>query len=653
MLDHREFKPYAVLATLTIAASLSIGGCVDGSAPVDDGADYRPVPSFLAPPPRVAGLRVIDRSVLFAEVTLRYAGSEETVVAQPARDGARWTVDLRVPGGTPYSLEVTWYDTLDGRRLDLVRAEHAFDPTFDSGPITLDFSDYDFDGYDEDLDGETNLAEREAGTSPIGATSIGCPVIPEAQSNVTGEAELFYTDTLDLVDDFESGLPAYSLNRFRLSGQDDGISATDQGARLRVTSDDFDGSGIEIGTVEDTSDSVTARIRFSNESTEIDSASDNDVRVELQGVFFSTRDPDEPLATDDDPRTGEADIRFALRNYLPGGFSRILLCASVRNADGSRSDFVPGTEDGDGDGCAGAAPPFDSFENDREYVIGIGVDRDAKLVRFRIDDQTLEYPFDADVFPAIEPRHELRVGARGPGNLALVDLFEFATEDAGPLAIGDVGAFDTYLLDDNRSIANDPSKERSVDDGRLRLVSIGRQANESVFNGLTINGNTDYLEADLTLSSESELLGEGSSATVRLSGVQYNDITNGGFNGNEGDNRATLELTTGRGRVVGQACLIRFQAADSNACRVFQNPVAFCRPFSSELAFDTAYKASLDFDRDNKLLTYTLDGEQITHLVTTNAYLPASNAKLVDTRMIGAGQAVGFVDNLRTTPSAP
>ena len=653
MLDYHAPRLCPMRVALIVLASLCLAACIAESGPVTDSDNESTTLSFLTPPSRVAGLRVVDRSVLFAEVTLRYVDTEQTVVAQPAPDGSNWTVDLRVPGGAPYTLQIIWYDTLDGQRLDLVSAERSFEPTFDSGPVTIDFFDFDFDGYDEDLDGETNLAEREAGTSPIGATSIGCPVVPEAQSNVSGEPELSYTETLDLVDDFENGLPTYGLNRYRLN-EDSGIVATDRGARLRVTSSNFEGSGIEIRTVEDNSDSVTARIRFSSESTEHSSASNEDVRLELQGVFFSTRNPEEALPQDADERTGDAVIRFALRNYLPGGFSRILLCASVRNADGSRSDFVPGTEDGDGDGCAGAPAPFDTFENDREYLIGIGVDREARLVRFRIDDQTLDYPFDANVFPATEPRHEFRVATNGPGSFALVDLFEFATEDEGPLALDGVGAFDTYRLGRDPAFANNPDMERSVEGGRLRLVSIGMQPEDRVFTNLPLDGNTDYLEADLVLSSESELLSERSSASVRLSARLYNDVANGGFDGNEGDTRATIELVTDNsGRVLGRACLLRVLNGDPNACGVFQNPGAFCRPLSSSFALDTLYRASIDFDRANKLLTFMLGGEQRIYPVTTNAFLAANNINVLETHMSGTGRAVGFVDNLRTTPRTP
>ena len=153
------------LCLLQIAfVALVLSACNSESQTSENSASVFKLPTVLAD---LTESRMIDRDALFAEIILRYENVEETAIAARMPDSDNWQADFRLPGGVDYSLELTWFDTVDGGRLDLVNFRRSFRALFESGPITFDFSDYDFDGYDADNDGFVNLAEREAGTSPL------------------------------------------------------------------------------------------------------------------------------------------------------------------------------------------------------------------------------------------------------------------------------------------------------------------------------------------------------------------------------------------------------------------------------------------------------------------------------------------------------
>jgi len=254
---------------------------------------------------------------------------------------------------------------------------------------------------------------------------------------------------------------------------------------MNVSGDDSTESGVNIVTVSDTSDSVAARVRFSSNSTLVDSNSRNDDgRITIRGVFFGLEEEVVTRTEGDDARTGDATVSLSLRNYLPGGNSRVLLCARVRTNNGSERGFVDATEDGDGDGCAGGQQFGLDFENDTEYLIGVGVDRINKTVIFRINDQTREFAFAGNLVNPVEPRHSLQISARGDGVSAEVELSELSTENAGSL---DLSGFDSalrYQLSDSMRLADDPDRDRRVLDGRLRLTGTSADDGDTLFTNL-------------------------------------------------------------------------------------------------------------------------------------------------------------------------
>lgn len=102
---------------------------------------------------------------------------------------------------------------------------------------------------------------------------------------------------------------------------------------------------------------------------------------------------------------------------------------------------------------------------------------------------------------------------------------------------------------------------------------------------LFIAGNTDYVAADLMLSSDTLVTGEGGFGGVRVTGAQYNDLANGGVNQNEGDHWASISIgVNSMGELGADACLFRSQTANyESTCLVNETPESNCPRFRSPL----------------------------------------------------------------------
>lgn len=634
--------------------------CGQFSGSDSDAADDQVQLSGLTPPTAIDNLiqsRMVNRDVLFAEVTLRYEDTEEQIIASRQGTSDAWPVEFRLPGGRDFSLEVIWYDTADGERLNLVSFNRNFDAVFDSGQINFNFSDYDFDGYDFDDDDITNLAEREAGTSPIVA-NVGCPIVPQAQTNVNNEPSLNYENQVRFTDNFDLGLPSYSINTQRLGSANDGLVLEGVGAaRLTVTGAAGETEWSRVGivpTLGNDPDSILVRMQVLPDSTEVDSSDDStDSRFTIDGVFFGSVEAGGVNDPQADERTGDINLRISAKNYQEGGGSEFRYCAQVRNADGSRSSFVDFAEDGDSDGCVSRVPSLPSeLEPGREYLLGIGIDRQAQTIFFQIDGERVEVPSTLPMFRARSPYLEAQVSAFGEGIRSSVSVSEVSIN----------GVVDNQLLDLDPLIAGryrninrhlgDPIRNVSGENARLRLEGTSADQN-AVRTDLFIEGDTDYVAGDLMLSSETQVLSSDGFASVRITGSQYNDLANGGVNGNEeGNNWASLGIgVDGNGELIASACLIRSQTANfETTCSVTETPDAFCPRFSLPVQYDTEYRASITLDRENRRLVYQLNDEQIVHEITTNMFLPAMGRKAANTRIDSEGRVLGFVDNLSTIP---
>lgn len=344
--------------------------------------------------------RAVDRNVLFAEVTLRYNNSEIVTIANRQGASETWSADLRIPRNTPYELEITWYDTADVTRLNLVTLNRNFEGVDENGSQSFDFSEYDFDGYDDDQDGITNLAEREAGTLPLAADVV----------------------------------PTYVVIEERLIGENDGLEYIEPGVvDLRVTGDDDSGSyrAMLIDPADVTSDFIGVKVAFLE-----DSVSNGTSEINLVGIFFNT-------LAERGPESNEGDVITVLQPQLnQDGSSRVLFCAQVRDGNGGRVPLASGNlQNGNGPGgCSESQFSGDmlSFEKNQELDLEIGVLRETNQIYFQFNGDRRVFDVSTAQFQANQQRPHLNVHAAGLGSFAHVRVTEIRTEAATDATLTDL-----------------------------------------------------------------------------------------------------------------------------------------------------------------------------------------------------------------------
>ena len=148
-------------SVLALAGALALLGCETG------GGDATLFPDgalrFSAPP--MLGVRAVNPNNLRPRV--RVNGRS----VQPEAVDGEFTARATVPEGEDVRVSITWFERIarNGGVVDLPLA--AIDFTIEAigrdEQRTVEADDYDADGFDLDGDGQSNLAERNANTSPF------------------------------------------------------------------------------------------------------------------------------------------------------------------------------------------------------------------------------------------------------------------------------------------------------------------------------------------------------------------------------------------------------------------------------------------------------------------------------------------------------
>jgi peptidoglycan hydrolase-like protein with peptidoglycan-binding domain len=116
-------------------------------------------------PAQILSSRTIDIDQLEVEVVV----NGERV--QATRQGNIWQVSIQVSPGDNLSLTVTWFENFEGTRLPLASWQDSLSVQ-DNQTININSTDYVTDIFDNDGDGVSNLAERDAGTPPLPAAQV-------------------------------------------------------------------------------------------------------------------------------------------------------------------------------------------------------------------------------------------------------------------------------------------------------------------------------------------------------------------------------------------------------------------------------------------------------------------------------------------------
>jgi len=298
-----------------------------------------------------------------------------------------------------------------------------------------------------------------------------------------------------------------------------------------------------------------------------------------------------------------------------------------------------------GDGCSG----FNDVPVTPGTRLGIGYafDRTSGELTVAAGESEQTFILNGPFFAAAFPQPAIEIVAENETPLA-VGRVNSITTDAGATDFTDM----TPIVDRYRPFffEQDDLGGADVIDGRARMVAVSDDGDYRS-SDLAPARQTDYLEALLTLSSES-VIGTGD-IDARLESEWFNDTADGGLDGRVGNARSTISI---RARADGtrnvEYCLSRSADADFSDSSGLLDDGERCNTFPTRIELDTPYRVSMALDREAQTMTYRFAGFE--HLQS----IPGGVFDIMELRgdaRVSANRGatgVAYIDDLRTGPAA-
>ncbi len=450
---------------------------------------------------------------------------------------------------------------------------------------------------------------------------------------------------MEFADDFNLDVvnPAYSVSFEDLANEDTVLNVTDGILVLDIEDPDpADDTEADVKLRFDQADAISATIKLDDENPVAGRQ-----QFFLNGSLFNIFSDGGPAQDDDSivRRTGNVSIEVGLNFRANAAENAAYYCFRLREADNSTSAFAAS-----GEKCQNFEAPVVAGG---EYTFSIGIDRAGNALTASVNNETIIETYTTETFAAVDEQAEITFRAREgapTGNFELsslnVDGAAFDLSIAPLLSRYRTGDFDNY--------SDDPDRSKDVVAGRLRLSATNRDTETDNNADLRMQQRTGYLEADLTYSSESDVVnGEGFSA-VRVSGVVYNDGSSTGEGDLTGQVWAGVMLIENPGTgLVAEYCLLRAENpewSESSDLADMANDDR-CPTFDLQVQPDTAYNAVLELDEEARQVRFTIGGETKTIDIVTDIVPEPFPLRIQNRIARGAtGTVVAYVDNVRNGP---
>lgn len=332
------------------------------------------------------------------------------------------------------------------------------------------------------------------------------------------------------------------------------------------------------------------------------------------------------------------------------------------------------------------------IELDKAYRTSMSLDRAASTFTFRVGDISQTIPLDTSFFKSENPSARVSIASRNGGiavgtidNVRSAPAALTATEQASgatapvpfpdPIDIATIQEdstiaypFDFFnyeprldFVDDFSGITSDfgfwSGRDRggsgvSWSDGAVTLETSTAAGNDDGnWTEFYLDPKTDSLEAVVSMSSETLIPPGNSGAEISIRAIFYNDTQNYGFNDQEGDMEAALQLQfEGDGRRRMRVKLRRRDAGGSGGDNVLEGIAEFEEGLMAIVPeYDQQYKLSLAIDRENGSIRFGVDDQFTDYQITSGAFLPSRNRVLISVNHYrGSGVAVGLIHSVQT-----
>jgi len=447
-------------------------------------------------------------------------------------------------------------------------------------------------------------------------------------------ASTTYAQESGFADDFSTDSTRLSGGAFDNAGGPTTFVAGDDGLDIEASTDreDAPASFYLVANDEPGSFGIDVTQRAPSLSNSGDVAT-----VFLEAFVFATRAPD----PDNFPPRGTIDAQITY-DVNSDGAASVFFCTYETLDDGNEAEL-------EGDESCGLLATFDSSLDVRRSM-RIDADREARSITYSIDDVSRTFTLPGDT-PLVEPLTHLRrmqlwtVNSVGTvrGILHSVQLGDDTIDFAN-----DALAIDRYLplydVENNQRFA-------SVENGVLKLTAKATEDN-NFRNRLQMAQPSDYLEAMLTLSSESEME-TGGEIGAQLEKVLYNDLADGGNDGPLGDVFAYIDLVMNNaGRATVEYCLKRNEGFDSGSSGLLNNGEQGCNSMPVELELDKPVRVSIELDRDAPSVTYRADDQVVVVDLNGPLFLASEEFSAAAAGSRFPATSVVLVDDVRTSKTA-
>lgn len=395
------------------------------------------------------------------------------------------------------------------------------------------------------------------------------------------------------------------------------------------------------------SDLLTARISL--DEVNLPPGDEPEARIRIGGQFWN-----DMADGGFDGRTGDVFVQLQLRMYGDGTQDARLCVDRETQADSGDSEGVPLFEGG------ANCDFFDDvvLELGAEYTLSVSVDRAAGVLTYSIDDDVRTVSLGQPVFTPAFDRRGVQFAQGGVPGRAVASVHAIGTDDyfqnfpTDPPVIGPYRPF----FDLERA-----GTSLFVVDGRARF-EVASSAEEQGRINLIAQGESDRIEAVLELSSESTFVAgpDGDTeptARAYLGFTSYNDTAEGGFNANEGNVFAAIELNRyANGMPLIEYCLVRSNTADfSDTLDLLADGGRDCTDSGIEAALDTPYAATLELDREAGTMRFAVNESELVYPIATPIFPVEDGRFFIGTgpRAFNGSNAIVYVDDYRTSPDAP
>ena len=437
-------------------------------------------------------------------------------------------------------------------------------------------------------------------------------------------------------DDFSTDSIRYSAFSFS-EGPSSGSAQVENGQlilRARKSAE-ADFGNIFVSTTEDT-DTLMVTAAF-NTATNLSSGSGEELAIIAveERIYNTLADG----GLNDGSSVGDVQVRFDVR--LRGdGSGEHFFCLGEQTLD----SFEPlNVFDNNSNSCSFFEGV--TIQQDVEYTFGYSLDRTTNSLTLTLDDNSQTVTLPGTLFRAVNPFTGFQLIHEGGPGLAEARVRSIVTDSGTDVinAASSIGRYQPFNTSAQRSVS-------LINQAVWLSAEATEEDNSSI--QLRIAQPTDYLEAEITISSDTAL-GERGRHFTELRANLYNDTTDGGFNEFEGEVSAflTFQNYVGDQRMM-EYCLWRSDDAEGNERTGLLDGGRRCATVPIKLELDTPYRSSIQLDREQAAIIFRVDGFTHTQPIATGIFDASRKLSQIGTSPNNLASVFVIIDNVRTAPDA-